>query len=216
MAVTKQRKNDCLKKYELFYDKNDVILFNSRLLNKGNKDEVEREKGIMSNLYSGDFKIPYDGKEFHSSEQLLFYLNITRWARIVGFEDAEISKRIEYLMSCKNGFEVKNTPQSMYFYEDVVGKKKKLIGVENAAIDGWKNQYFILQLKYQYCEEFRNVLEKYKDKVWCENSDKDTCKFSFAGVIWDETLQKYRGCNVVARAMRRVYNEREMIMGGKK
>ena len=58
-------------------------------------------------------------------------------------------------------------------------------------------------------------LEKYKDKVWCENSDKDTCKFSFAGVIWDETLQKYRGCNVVARAMRRVYNEREMIMRGK-
>ena len=69
MSVTKQRKNDCLKKYELFYDKNDVILFNSRLLNKGNKDEIEREKGIMSNLYTGDFKIPYDGKEFHSSEQ---------------------------------------------------------------------------------------------------------------------------------------------------
>ena len=116
MAVTKQRKNDCLKKYELFYDKNDVILFNSRLLNKGNKDEVEREKGIMSNLYSGDFKIPYDGKEFHSSEQLLFYLNIIRWAKIVGYSDDEISKRIDYLMSCKNGFEVKNTPQSMYFY----------------------------------------------------------------------------------------------------
>ena len=204
---------DILQKYEMIYDKNDVILFNSRLLNKKNKDEIEREKGIMSNLYCGDFKIPYDGKFFHSSEQLLFYLNIVRWAKLVGFDNAEINKRIEYLMSCKNGFIVKNTPQSMYFYEDVVNKKKKLIGLEKAAIDGWKNQYFILGLKYKYCKEFRDVLEKYHDKIWCENSDKDSCKFSFAGVIWDETLQKYRGCNIVARAMRRVYNERQMIMG---
>lgn len=203
------------EKYEMLYDKDDVILFNSRLLNKGNKDEVEREKGIMSNLYTGNFKIPYDGKEFHSSEQLLFYLNIIRWAKILGISDEEIAFRTDYLMKCKNGFEVKNAKPSMIFYENVVNKKRKLIGVENAAIDGWKNQYFILRLKYKYCEEFRNVLEKYKNKVWCENSDKDTCKFSFAGVIWDESLQKYRGCNVVARAMRRVHNEREMIMGGK-
>ena len=213
--MRKDKINVIKEKYEMLYDKDDVILFNSRLLNKGNKDEVEREKGIMSNLYTGDFKIPYDGKEFHSSEQLLFYINIIRWAKIVGIDDDEIRDRIEYLMSCKNGFIVKNTPRSMYFYEEIVNKKKKLIGAENAAIDGWKNQYFILRLKYKYCEEFRNVLEKYKNKVWCENSDKDTCKFSFAGVIWDETLQKYRGCNIVARAMRRVYNEREMIMGGK-
>ena len=212
MNNKKSEVNEFLSKYEMFYDKNDVILFNSRLLNKRNTDEVEREKGIMSNLYTGDFKIPYDGKEFHSSEQLLFYLNIIRWAKIVGFDDKEISDRIDYLMSCKNGLIVKNTPRSMYFYESVVNKKKKLIGSVNAAIDDWKNQYFILGLKYKYCAEFRNVLEKYSDKVWCENSDKDTCKFSFAGVIWDEELQKYRGCNVVARAMRRVYNERNMIM----
>ena len=144
MNNKKSEVNEFLSKYEMFYDKNDVILFNSRLLNKRNTDEVEREKGIMSNLYTGDFKIPYDGKEFHSSEQLLFYLNIIRWAKIVGFDDKEISDRIDYLMSCKNGFIVKNTPRSMYFYESVVGKKKKLIGLENAAIDGWKNQYFIL------------------------------------------------------------------------
>lgn len=214
MDMGNRKINVIKEKYEMLYDKDDVILFNSRLLNKSNKDETEREKGIMSNLYTGDFKIPYDGKEFHSSEQLLFYININRWAKVVGFNDKEIDKRIDYLMSCKNGFIVKNTPQSMYFYEDVVNKKRKLIGVENAAIDGWKNQYFILRLKYKYCEEFRHVLKKYEDKVWCENSDnKPTCKFSFAGVIWDEELNKFRGCNVVARAMRRVYNERNIIMG---
>ena len=213
MADKKRSKCDCLRKYEKFYDKNDVILFNSRLLNKSNKDEIEREKGIMSNLYSGNFKIPFDNKEFHSSEQLLFYLNIIRWAKVVGIEDKEIKERIDYLMQCENGFVVKNTPKSMYFYEQIVNKKKQLIGVEQAAIDGWKNQYFILRLKYKYCKEFREVLEKYKNMIWCENSDKPTCKFSFAGVIWDEQLQKYRGCNVVARAMRRVYNERALIMG---
>ena len=202
------------EKYEMFYEKNDVILFNSRLLNKGNKDEIEREKGIMSNLYTGGFKIPFDGKEFHSSEQLLFYLNIIRWAKLVGYDDKEISSRIDYLMNCKNGFEVKNAKPSLIFYENVVNKKKKMIGLENALIDGWKNQYFILRLKYRYCEEFRKVLKKYKDKVWCENSDKPTCKFSIAGVIWDEQLKLYRGCNLVARAMRRVYNERNLIIGG--
>jgi hypothetical protein len=213
MAGKRVSKYDCLRKYEKYYDKDDVILFNSRLLNKGNNDEIEREKGIMSNLYCGGFKIPFDNKEFHSSEQLLFYLNIIRWAKIVGYDDVEIGKRIDYLMNCKNGFIVKNTGQSMYFYEDVVKRKERLIGVEQAAIDCWKNQYFILQLKYRYCKEFREVLDKYKEMIWCENSDKPTCKFSFAGVIWDEQLQKYRGCNVVARAMRRVYNERDLIMG---
>ena len=54
---------------------------------------------------------------------------------------------------------------------------------------------------------------KYKNMYWCEFSEKDDCPFSIAGVIWDNDLQKYRGCNVVARAMRRVYNERNMIMG---
>lgn len=213
MAVKRVTQKDILEKYELLYDKNDVILFRGNLRNKSVTDEVEREKGIMSNLYTADFRIPYDGKEFHSSEQLLFYLNITRWAKLVGISDEEIKWRIDYLMSCKNGMQVKNTPQSMFFYEQVVGKKKKLLGFEKAAIDGWKNQYFILGMKYKYCEEFRNVLEKYRDKYWCEFSEKYNCKFSFAGVIWDEELQKYRGCNVVARAMRRVYNERNMIMG---
>lgn len=205
---------EVLSKYEMLYDTKDVIFFNSRLLNKKNTDETEREKGIMSNLYSGDFKIPYDNREFHSSEQLLFYLNIIRWAKVVGFDDDEIKRRIDYLMSCKNGFIVKNTPQSMYFYESVVSRKKQLIGVENSLIDGWKNQYFIQRLKYKHCEEFRNVLEKYKDKVWCENSDKPDSKYSVAGVIWDDDLQKLRGCNLVGRIMRRVYNEREIIMGG--
>lgn len=210
----KQNKlSEVLSKYEMIYDTKDVIFFSSRLLNKKNTNEVEREKGIMSNLYSNDFRIPFDNREFHSSEQLLFYLNIIRWAKLVGYDDKEIKRRIDYLMSCKNGFIVKNTPQSMFFYESVVSRKKQLIGVENSLIDGWKNQYFIQRLKYKYCEEFRNVLDKYKDKVWCENSDKADAKYSIAGVIWDENLQKLRGCNLVGRIMRRVYNEREIIMG---
>ena len=113
MAGKRESNKLIFSKYELIYDKSDVILFSSKLLNKSNKDEVEREKGILSNLYTGDFKIPYDGKEFHSSEQLLFYLNIIRWAKVVGFDDREICNRIDYLMSCKNGFIVKNTPQSI-------------------------------------------------------------------------------------------------------
>lgn len=214
MEMKKNKFNETISKYEMFYNKEDVILFNSRQLYKKNKDEIEREKGIMSNLYSSDFWIPFDGKLFHSSEQLLFYVNIIKWAKKVGFNDKEIQERIDYLMSCKTGFEVKNTPRSKYFYENVVNKKFKLIGLEDGALDCWKNQYFVLKMKYKYCKEFRDVLAKYSDKIWCENSDWDVRDgISFAGVLWDENIGKYRGCSIVGRAMRRVFNERKLIMG---
>lgn len=209
MEVKKNRKLGELIKYEKIYDKEDIILFNSRQLNKRNKDEVEKEKGIMSNLYSGDFKIPYDGRLFNSSEQLLYYLNIIKWAKKLGFDDDEIQWRTEYLMNCKNGKEVKNTPKSRNFFEKIQSAKRKKLGINEALYDGWKNQYFINRLKYKYCSEFRNVLEKYEDKIWCEDSSWGD---SFSGVLWDDNIQKYRGISIVGRAIRRVYNERFKIM----
>lgn len=204
---------ETLKKYVKIYDNKDIIFFSSYLLKKSNSDEIEREKGIMSNLYTGDFKIPYNGIEFNSSEQLLFYLNIIRWAKLVGIDDDKIKFKTDFLLSCNCGGTVKNHPQNRNFYEEIVGKKKKLIGCEKTFIDGWKNQYFILQLKYQYCPEFRNVLIKYKDKMWCENSDKPDCKLSIAGVLLDETSGKYCGINCVGRAMRRVFYENYLLKG---
>ena len=201
-----------LVKYEMIYDKDDVILFNSRRLYKKVTDEVEREKGIMSNLYTSDFKIPFNNRLFHSSEQLLFYLQIIKWAKKLGWENKEIKWRIDFLMSCKNGFEVKNHPCSKFCYEKIDKEKKDRFGLETCLWDGWKNQYFILKLKYKYCEEFRNVLKKYENKIWCEDSDWGD---GFSGVQWDETIGKYRGINCVGRAMRRVFEEREMIMGVK-
>ena len=41
MAHKKSNKNDILKKYELFYDKNDVILFRGNQRNKKVTDEIE-------------------------------------------------------------------------------------------------------------------------------------------------------------------------------
>ena len=43
----KQNKlSEVLSKYEILYDTKDVIFFSSRLLNKKNTNEVEREKGM--------------------------------------------------------------------------------------------------------------------------------------------------------------------------
>ena len=54
-----------------------------------------------------------------------------------------------------------------------------------------------------------SVLEKYKDKVYCENSFWGDI---FNGVVFDESIGKYRGVNALGRVMKRVYLEREEIM----
>lgn len=199
------------EKYEMFYEPQDVILFNSRLLKRSVTDEIEREKGIMSNLY--DCNIPFDGIIFNSTEQLLYYIYWKKWGNIVGFDKEEVNSRIKYILSLKKGSAVKNQPYSSYGFSKIYNAVKKHLGKKDSYFEDWKVIYFMIRLKYKYCEEFRNVLEKYKDKILCEDSDWNTSVDNFNGVYYDEELGKYRGVNALGRVMKMVYLEREMIMG---
>ena len=194
------------EKYEMTYERNDIVLFNSRRLKSDN--EVEKERGIMSNLYS--CSLPYDGKLFNSSEQLLYYIYFKKWGAKVGVNKNEVDERIEYLMSLRDGKQVKNQPRSKFFFKKIYGKVLKLLGKENGYFENWKIIYLIIKLKYRYCKEFREVLDKYKDKVLCEDSDWGD---NFNGVLWDESIGKFRGVNALGRVMKRVYLERMEIMG---
>lgn len=199
-------------KFEKFYDPNDVILFNSRRLNKSVKDEVEREKGIMSNLYP--CSIPFDGIIFNSTEQLLYYIYWKKWGLQVGFDKEEVYSRINCILNLKNGREVKNVPFSSNGFQKIYNSVRKYLGKEAAYYEDWKIIYFMICLKYKYCEEFRNVLEKYKDKVLCEDSEWNTSVDNYNGVYYDEELGKFRGVNALGRVMKRVYLERNNIIGG--
>ena len=64
----------------------------------------------------------------------------------------------------------------------------------------------------KYCEEYRNVLEKYKDKYLVEDSHWGDY---FAGALLDERSGKYRGVNCCGRVIMRVRNEKDEIMGEK-
>lgn len=202
-------------KYEKQYDKNDIILFNSYCLKSD--DVIEKEKGILSNLYSDcsiyiepQFKdVLYTNHKFHSSEQLLFFFNFLKWGEYI--EDVpSVVSRISFLLNLKNAKQVKGNPRTHFFYEKILSWKKKNLGWENAYFDEWKNQYLAIRMKYKCCKEFREVLDKYKDKVLCEDSYWGD---NFNGVLWDESIGKFRGVNALGRVMKRVYLERNEIMG---
>ena len=200
-------------KYEKEYNKEDVVLFNSYCLNSD--DEVEREKGIMSNLYSG-CSIPYCGYVFHSSEQLLFFVNFVKWGEMACKKSGEKYKdipslvnTIDFLMHLKDGKQVKNQPKTKFFFDNIDSWKKREFGREKACFDGWKNLYFVIKMKYKYCKEFRDVLEKYNNKIYCENSHWGD---NFCGVLWCDDIGKYKGINALGRVMKRVYLERKEIM----
>lgn len=193
------------QQYEKAYSKDDIVLFNSRCLKSDN--EVEKEKGIMSNLYGG-LQIPFEGNNFNSAEQLLYFLNFVKYGEEVSDVPTLVTK-IDQLFQCKNGLQVKNTPRVKYFFEKIESWKKKNLGFENCLFDSWKNLYLIVRYKYKYCKEFRDILEKYKDKIYCEDSNWGD---NFCGVVWDDELGKYRGINALGRAMKRIYLERDEIM----
>jgi hypothetical protein len=112
-------------------------------------------------------------------------------------------------MHLEHGTQVKCNPRTKYFFENIQSWKKREFGLVKANFINWKELYFVIKLKYKYCKEFREILEKYKYKVYCEDSFWGD---NFYGVVFDNELGKYRGVNALGRVMKRVYLEREKIM----
>jgi len=193
-------------KYERFYDREDLMLFNSYQI--GQPEEEESEIGIMSNIYSG-CKIPFMGHIFHSAEQLLFWLNIKRWANMLGYKKVEIDFREYIVLNCKDGFDVKNNPLSHQFFEDIEAKKRKLLGDEKYFQDDWNVLFFCAKLKFIYTPELRELCKKYENKIWAENSFWGDYN---CGVIYDKTIKKYRGINMLGRCYRYIWNHQDEIM----
>ena len=192
-----------LKKYEKIYDWKDIVLYNSYCLNDDDKEE--QQKGIMSNFYS-PCDIQFKGKTFCSSEQLYFYRLISEWGK--SFEECDAV--LEELMTFTTGRQVKNCQAVKDIVKKIEKKRIKEVGLEKHSIDDWKMSYECIRLKYKYCKAFRDVLDKYQDKIVVEDS---LWGDNWAGALWDKKIGKYRGANVCGRAIMRVYKERNEIMG---
>ena len=171
-----------------FYRRKDIVLYNSY-----KKDDTH----IMSNFYS-NCGIKYDSRVFHSAEQLLFYRNVMKWGD--GF--VEKDDVINEIMNCKCGKDVKNNYKIKKFSKKIGKKKREILGLKGAFLDGWKNCYFCMKKKYEFCQEFREVLEKYKDKIIVEDSFWGD---NFAGCLYVNGW--YKGINACGRAMMAVREE---------
>ena len=191
-----------LKKYEKVYDWKDIVLYNSYCLMDDDKEE--QQKGIMSNFYS-PCNIQFNGKTFCSSEQLYFYRIIAEW----GSNLDENKSVLEELLKCTDGRQVKNNEAVKKLSDKIEKKLIKEKGKEVYMIMDWKLMYECIRLKYKYCKAFRDVLDKYHDKIVVEDS---LWGDNWAGALWDKKIGKYRGCNVCGRAIMRVYKERDEIM----
>ena len=191
-----------LKKYEKVYDWNDIVLYNSYCLKDDDKDE--QQKGIMSNFYS-PCNIQFKGMLFCSSEQLYFYRIISEWGK--SYKESE--DVLKELMTFTEGRQVKNCEAVKKICKKIECKMKKDLGLETYCIMDWKLMYECIRLKYKYCKEFREVLDKYKNKIVVEDS---LWGDNWAGALWDKKLGKYRGANVCGRAIMKVYKERDEIM----
>ncbi len=172
-----------------YYKRKDIVLYNSY-----KKDGT----GVMSNFYPCE--IEYEGKIFNSAEQLLYYKDAANWGDCY-VEQFDILNEI---MSCDCGRDVKNNYKVRRFDKKIDERKEFVLGKRGALIDGWKNCYECMKLKYRDCPEFREVLKKYDGKIIVEDSFWGD---NFAGCLWDNDLKMYKGINACGRAMMRVRME---------
>lgn len=143
------------------YDKNNSITFNS----------YNKSTNVFSNFYP--CKLQYNGINFHSAEQLFFYLCTTT--------KPDLQRLI---MQQPNALAV----------------KKLHIPDENLNADFEQTRIQImrtvLQVKYNYCAEYRKALQ--------ESGDKDLIEYAFWwDLFWGATTNKtgkyYVGINAVGR-----------------
>ena len=164
---------------EFRYEKSGVILFNSY-------SKIGTE--VLSNLHL--CRMEYEGKVFHSSEQLFY------WLRLTGYP-----KQQEALLQCSAPKEAKKTGERLM---------KKLGVVEDIERDVQLLRLAI-RVKYNCCREFKAFLENHPDVPIVEYAWWGDNEF---GCVDEERNLKFdwkqgivRGKNVCGRIIRGVRDE---------
>ena len=166
---------------EIRYEKSGVILFNSY-------SKIGTE--VLSNLHL--CRMEYEGKVFHSSEQLFY------WLRLTGYPEHQ-----EALLQCP-------TPKETMNMGDKFMKK---LGIANDIYRDVQLLRLAIRVKYNCCREFKAFLDNHPNNYIVEYAWWGDNEY---GCVDEERNLKYdwkqgivRGKNVCGRIISGVRNEQK-------
>ena len=166
---------------EIRYEKSGVILFNSY-------SKIGTE--VLSNLHL--CRMEYEGKVFHSSEQLFY------WLRLTGYPEHQ-----EALLQCPTPKETKNMGE----------KFMKKLGIADDIYRDVQLLRLAIRVKYNCCREFKAFLDNHPNDYIVEYAWWGDNEY---GCVDEERNLKYdwkqgivRGKNVCRRIISGVRNEQK-------
>jgi hypothetical protein len=149
-----------LKQYLRVYDEKEILLFNSR-----SKGDIK----ILSNFWASSVPLPWRGLEFTSVEAMIIWSFIDDNCKIPNLQSKK-KDILQTILDSKDGKEVKNNKEATELYHQLRDLKISEIGEENWDLYDWNICNKAIKVKYDYCPEFRKVVDDNKDKYFCENS----------------------------------------------
>lgn len=185
-----------LKPYLRVYDPKDILLFSSK-----NKNELK----ILSNFHQSSVPMPWMGHYFNSAEAMLFYTYLHDFFNNPKY-DEEKTEALQFIIDSKYGKEVKINKLVNKLY---VKMKKSVIsemGDEGWDLTDWEIACKIVKVKYDYCPEFKKLVDANKDKWFCENSYWERIPKPGVLEVTDKQSSlygKYVGCNLTGIAIQK-------------
>ena len=166
---------------EIRYDKSGVILFNSY-------SKIGTE--VLSNLHV--CRLEYEGRIFHSSEQLFY------WLRFYGYPEYQ-----EELMKCETPKEVKKKGE----------RYMKKLGITDHIVRDVQLLRLAIRVKYNCCKEFRSFLERHPNNFYVEyawwGDDEYGCVDEDGRLMYNWNQGIVKGKNVCGRIIKGIQNEQK-------
>lgn len=166
---------------EIRYEKSGVILFNSY-------SKIGTE--VLSNLHL--FRMEYEGKVFHSSEQLFY------WLRLTGYPEHQ-----EALLQCATPKETKRMGERFM----------KKLGIADDIYRDVQLLRLAIRVKYNCCREFKAFLDNHPNDYIVEyawwGDNEYGCVDEERNLKFDWKQGIVRGKNVCGRIISGVRNEQK-------
>lgn len=187
-----------LRPYLRVYDEKDIILFSS----------YSEEYSTLSNFHQSSVPMPWMGHHFNSAEAMLFYTYIHDFFNEPKFEK-EKEEALQFIINSDYGKNVKNDKLVHKLYERMKKTVISELGDEGWDLTDWEIACKIIKVKYEYCPEFRELVDANKDKFFCEDCHWEKIPKPGVLLVTDKNSPfygKYVGCNISGLAIQRCLN----------